>query len=73
MRDDWGSTGIPEDNTKLPLLIKVKSLGQQDLALEAGNHMRGFSTRQAFYGFRQPAATLRPPEVNVGALFDLGS
>jgi len=73
MADSWGSTGIPEDNTKLPLLVKVKSLGEQDLALEAGNFLRGFSSRQTFYGFRQPSTNLRSPETDLGALVDLGS
>ena len=73
MRDTWGSTGIPEDNTKLPLLVKVRGLIAQDVALAEGARMRGFSQRQSSYGFRQAATIRRPPEVEVGALFDLGS
>ncbi|GFK95190.1 hypothetical protein NNJEOMEG_03048 [Fundidesulfovibrio magnetotacticus] len=73
MSDDWGSTGIPEDNTKLPLVPKVRSLLAQDKALAAGEDMQGFSSRQTFFGFRQPSTNLRTPEVDLGALFDLGS
>lgn len=73
MRDDWGSTGIPEDNPKLPLLQKVRSLVAQDVALAEGARQRGFSERQASMTFRQSVMIRRPPEVDVGRLFDLGS
>lgn len=73
MRDDWGSTGIPEENQKLPLINKVHSLIAQDIALVQGQRLRGFSERQAAMGFRQSVKLSRPPEVDVGALMDLGS
>jgi hypothetical protein len=73
MRDDWGSTGVPEENPKLPLINKVHSLIAQDIALVQGQRLRGFSERQAAMGFRQSVKLSRPPEVDVGALMDLGS
>jgi len=73
MQDGWGSSGTPDENTKLPLVTKVQSLMDQDLAVAQGSSMLGFQARQAAQGFRTPAPTLRPPEVNVGALMDLGS
>jgi hypothetical protein len=73
MRDTWGSTGIPEDNPKLPLITKMRSLVAQDVALAEGTRMRAFTDRQYFLGFRQTPKFIRPPEVNVGALMDLGS
>lgn len=73
MRDTWGATGVPDDNTKLPLLAKVRSLIAQDVALAEGTRMRAFSQRQSSYGFRQSPMIGRPPEVDLGAFFDLGS
>jgi len=73
MRDDWGSTGIPEENPKLPLIDKIQSLMLQDSALVQGQRSLGFSERQAALGFRQSVKLRRPPEVDVGALMDLGS
>jgi hypothetical protein len=73
MLDGWGSTGIPDDNSGMPIVPKVRSLVAQDLALTQGNFMRGFAARQAELGFRQSTMLRRPPEVDVGALFDLGS
>ena len=73
MRDDWGTTGIPGENPQLPLIDKVHSLIAQDIALEQGQRMLGFSERQAGLGFRQSVKLTRPPEVDVGALMDLGS
>ncbi|MBI4803894.1 MAG: hypothetical protein HY795_01520 [Desulfovibrio sp.] len=73
MRDDWGSTGVPEENHKLPLINKVHSLIAQDIALVQGLRLRGFSERQVALGFRQSVKLSRPPEVDVGALMDLGS
>ena len=73
MRDDWGSTGTPDADPKLPLLNRIKSLIDQDMAMVQGLRMRDFTARQAALGFRQPAKLRRPPEVDVGALMDLGS
>ena len=73
MRDDWGSTGIPDADPKLPLLARIKSLVEQDLAMAQGMRMRDFTARQAALGFRQSVKFRRPPELNVGALMDLGS
>jgi len=66
------STGIPEE-AGLPLLLKVQSLVKQDVALAEGRRMQGFAARQATFGFRQPATSIRPPEVSVGSLMDFGS
>ncbi len=73
MQDDWGSTGFPNSNTKLSLLDRVKSLIEQDMAMVQGMRMRDFSARQAALGFRQSVKLRRPPEVDIGALMDLGS
>lgn len=45
----------------------------QDSALVQGQRSLGFSERQAALGFRQSVKLRRPPEVDVGALMDLGS
>ena len=73
MRDSWGSTGIPNEDTSLPLFPRIRSLVAQDVALAEAKRQSGFSARQAAWGFRQPVKFIRPPEVNVGALMDLGS
>jgi hypothetical protein len=73
MRDDWGSPGIPDADPNLPLLARVKSLIEMDMAMVQGLRMRDFSARQAALGFRQPVKISRPPELDVGALMDLGS
>jgi len=73
MRDEWGSTGPPNENTRIPLLEKVRNLILQDECLTQGNHLVGFSQRQAAQGFRQSVMLQRPPEVNVGKLMDIGS
>lgn len=73
MRDYWGYTGVPNENLGMPVIDKVHSLIAQDVALAEGARMRGFSSRQFALGFRQSPTFIRPPEVNVGALMDLGS
>jgi hypothetical protein len=73
MQTNWGYTGIPYDALGTPVIDKVHSLVSQDVALAEGARMRGFSERQYFLGFRQTPTFIRPPEVNVGALMDLGS
>lgn len=73
MQDGWGSTGIPDDNSGMPIIPKVRSLVAQDLALAQGSSMRGFCARQTELGFRQSTMLRRPPEVDIGALMDLGS
>lgn len=73
MRDDWGTTGIPEEDSRLSLISRVQDLAAQDVALAEGSRMRGFAGRQTAQGFRQPVKLPRPPEVDVGALLDLGS
>jgi len=73
MQDGWGSTGIPDDNSGMPIVLKVRSLVAQDLALAEGSSMRGFAARQTELGFRQSTMLRRPPEVDIGALVDLGS
>lgn len=62
--------GGSQENT---LVEKVRLLMEQDAAAALGSHMAGFASRQAFYGFRQPIKFHRPPEVDLGALMDLGS
>ncbi len=72
MREEY-STGIPSDQTGMPMMLKIRSLIKQDVALAEGRRMQGFSTRQASFGFRQPGQFIRPPEVNIGTFLDSGS
>ncbi|GAB6038528.1 hypothetical protein JCM15519_30870 [Fundidesulfovibrio butyratiphilus] len=73
MIDILGSTGVPDDLTGTPLLQKVAGLVNQDLAVAAGRYFSGFSARQQAMGLRQGVSLLRVPEVDLGALMDLGS
>ena len=73
MLDGWGSTGPPEENFRLPLMDKIKSLILQDEALARGSQAVGFTQRQVSLGFRQSVKLQKPPEVNVGKLMDIGS
>ncbi len=73
MRDDWGYTGIPFDDTSLPLLAKTRFLVAQDVAQADARWMSGFISRQEQQGLRQPGKLSRPPEVDIGALIDFGS
>lgn len=66
-------TGVPGEAPGPALVEKVKLLLQQDAAGSLAQHMAGFVSRQVAYGFRQPGKFPRPPEVDVGALMDLGS
>jgi len=72
-QDEIGYTGIPFDQVGTPVLDKVRSLVVQDVAVTEGARMRGFSDRQTAMSFRQPVKITRSPEVDVGALMDLGS
>lgn len=72
MRNDY-TTGIPSEEAGLPLMLKIRSLIKQDVALAEGRRMQGFAARQSTFGFRQPGKFIQPPEVSVGALMDLGS
>ena len=72
MGEDY-STGIPSEEAGLPLMLKIRSLVKQDVALAEGRRMQGFSARQATFGFRQPGTFIRPPEISVGTLMDFGS
>lgn len=73
MRQEWGFTSPPSEDSRLPLLDKVHQLILQDEAMTRGSRMGTFPERQAALGLRPSPKLRRPPEVNVGKLMDIGS
>jgi len=69
----WDIARLPDSETRISLVGNVRDLMTQDLAASQGRHMADFVSRQVALGFRQPGKFRRPPEVDLGALMDLGS
>jgi len=73
MSTTWINIAPPEDFWEQALYTKVKNLMVNDLAATEGRHRAGFVSRQTALGFRKPIRPSRQPEVDIGALYDLGS
>lgn len=69
----WDMARLPESETRISLAGNVRDMMIRDLAAAQGRHMADFAARQVALGFRQSGKFRRPPEVDVGALMDLGS